>query len=121
MPNLCAHCESQVSYFGRRFAHHRWFCDSDCLRRWETETQQADSAAHSGATERHRLSRRQIIIRGAVAAAAFLFTAAALLVSVLFPGVVESNNPAWVGLAWMAVIAVLWFVAGGFWYVYLRF
>jgi len=77
MPNLCPLCGSQVSYFGRRFAHHRWFCDSDCLRRWETETQQADSAAHSGATERHRLSRRQIIIRGAV------FTGIAVAIGVL--------------------------------------
>jgi len=53
MPNLCAHCGSQVSYFGRRFAHHRWFCSRDCLRRWETQSQQAEPAAHSGAKEHH--------------------------------------------------------------------
>ena len=67
MPNLCALCGSQVSYFGRRFARHRWFCSRDCLTRWETETQHAEHAPYSGATEHRRLSRGLLII-GVIAA-----------------------------------------------------
>ena len=56
MPSLCGYCDGRVPYFGRRFAHHRWFCSQDCLTCWETETRHAEPAAHSGATEHHRVS-----------------------------------------------------------------
>jgi len=45
MPSLCGYCDGRVPYFGRRFAHHRWFCSRDCLTHWEAEPRDAQAAA----------------------------------------------------------------------------
>src|SRR3990172_6281207 len=62
MPNLCGYCGIRVPYFERRYAHHRWFCSTDCLARWEAEPTDATPAAGSAATEHQRLSRGLLII-----------------------------------------------------------
>src|SRR3972149_11821187 len=45
MPNLCGYCDGRVPYFGRRFAHPRWFCSRDCLTHGEAEPRDAQAAA----------------------------------------------------------------------------
>jgi len=45
MPSLCGYCDGRVPYFGRRFAHHRWFCSQHCLTHWEAEPRDAQAAA----------------------------------------------------------------------------
>ena len=123
MPNLCARCGSQVSYFGRRFAHHRWFCNSDCLASWQSGDPEVKAAVYRS-TKPQQICRsvRQAILRGVVGAAAVLLALAASLLFLLMIGGMEciARYGWWVGLAWMAVIAALCLLASGLWYVYRR-
>jgi len=65
MPSLCGYCEGRVPYFGRRFAHHRWFCSQDCLTHWEAEPRHAEVAAQPTTTNQ-RLPWIVILLAGVI-------------------------------------------------------